>query len=80
MTTYRNAALAVVWVLSVMVAGLVGAAQAQRQTQEVNVLSGSDLGFRVEGARGSTRVGRLVVRIDGEWVDVEFSGRVRLVK
>lgn len=33
------------------------------------VLSGTDLGFRVEGPRDGDRVGRLVVRIDGQWVE-----------
>ena len=33
------------------------------------ILSGSDVGFRVESYSGETPVGRVVVRIDGEWVD-----------
>jgi hypothetical protein len=35
------------------------------------VIVGADLGFRVEGHRGTTPVGRLVVRIDGQWIEVE---------
>jgi hypothetical protein len=35
------------------------------------VLSGSDLGFRIEGVRGGKPVGRLVVRQNGQWVEVE---------
>ena len=36
------------------------------------VLTGEDLGFRVEGLRGgSTPVGTLVVRVNGEWVEAE---------
>lgn len=30
-------------------------------------------GVGVLALRGDTRVGRLVVRIDGKWVDVQFS-------
>jgi hypothetical protein len=37
------------------------------------VLSGNDIGFRVEGRKGSVVVGRFVVRIDGKWVDAESS-------
>jgi len=33
------------------------------------ILSGSDFGFRVEGYSGFTPVGRVVVRIDGKWVE-----------
>ncbi len=37
------------------------------------VLSGGDIGFRVEGVKGQNPVGRLVVKINDKWVDVEFS-------
>jgi hypothetical protein len=37
------------------------------------VISGENLGFRVHGVRGDTRIGRLVVRVDGKWVDVQFA-------
>jgi hypothetical protein len=38
------------------------------------VISGNDIGFRVEGLRGrTTPVGRLVIRVDGQWVEPEIS-------
>ena len=37
------------------------------------VISGSDLGFRIEGNKGSRPVGRLVVRIEGRWVEASIS-------
>jgi hypothetical protein len=38
------------------------------------VMSGNDIGFRVEGLRGrTTPVGRLVIRINGQWVEPELS-------
>lgn len=48
----------------------------QRADQPVT-LSGNDIGFRIEGRRGDAIVGRLMVRVDGEWVDAEFGGGVR---
>ncbi len=48
----------------------------QRADQPVT-LSGNDIGFRIEERRGDTVVGRLVVRVDGKWVDAEFGGGVR---
>lgn len=43
------------------------------------VLAGQDVGFRIEAQRGNVFVGRVVVRVDGEWVDTEpASGPVRL--
>jgi hypothetical protein len=38
------------------------------------VLSGSDIGFRIEGRRGDTPVGTWVVRIDGRWIEPELLG------
>lgn len=37
------------------------------------VLTGNDLGFRMTATKRGTPVGQLVVRIDGEWKEVEFS-------
>jgi hypothetical protein len=38
------------------------------------VVSGENVGFRVEGLRGgSTPVGRIVVRINGQWVTAELA-------
>lgn len=36
-----------------------------------NVISGSDIGFRVERMQGNKIVGRLVVRINGEWIEAQ---------
>ena len=33
------------------------------------ILSGSDVGFRVEGYSGGVPVGRVVVQMDGKWVE-----------
>ena len=32
------------------------------------VLSGSDIGFRVEGRQGTQPAGHIVIRINGQWV------------
>lgn len=80
MMTYRRLALAAAWMLSLIIAGMLGSTQAQRSGGAPQVLSGSDVGFRVEGTKGDVRVGTLVVRIDGRWVEVEFSAKIRPVK
>lgn len=42
------------------------------------VISGNDIGFRVEGLRGrTTPVGRLVIRVNGQWVEPELSEPVQ---
>ena len=37
------------------------------------VISGSDLGFRIESNKDNIPVGKLVVRIKGVWVDAQIS-------
>jgi hypothetical protein len=72
MTYGRRAAVVVVWAGSLVGVGVWARAEGQgpRQTPRdilpgVEVLAGEDLGFRVDGVRGDTRIGRLVVRVDG---------------
>jgi hypothetical protein len=35
------------------------------------VISGSDLGFRIESTKDGIALGKIVVRIDGHWVDAQ---------
>jgi hypothetical protein len=44
------------------------------------VIAGENLGFRVDGYRGTTPVGTIVVRVGGEWVDVESAMKSRTLK
>ena len=48
------------------------------QSNEARVLSGSDLGFRIDGtARDGTPIGTFVVRVDGKWVSPQFQPMLR---
>lgn len=38
------------------------------------VYAGADIGFRVDGMRGEVPVVVPVVKVNGEWVEVEFGG------
>ena len=38
---------------------------------ERRVISGSDLGFRIDSERSGIPTGRFVVRINGQWVEVK---------
>jgi hypothetical protein len=44
-----------------------------------SVLSGGDIGFRVQSSGGKNVVGRLVVRVNGEWVDAQFASGPQIV-
>ena len=53
---------------------------AHGQSNEPRVLSGSDLGFRIDGiAKDGAPIGVLVVRVDGKWVSPQFQSGVRRV-
>ena len=41
------------------------------------VIAGGDLGFRIDRRKGGTPIGRFVVRINGQWVEVEESVGVK---
>ena len=41
-----------------------------------SVVSGADIGFRIEGRRGQTPVVTLVIRVNGQWVPVETANSV----
>ena len=57
-----------------------GAGQAvQVQKVPSTVMSGADIGFRVDGRKGDTPVGTLVVRVNGQWVEAQFSGGAKLI-
>jgi len=68
MTFRSRCIVALLWLVSLVVAGTVAAAQVRREAPAA-VISGSDIGFRPEGWKGKARTGTLVVRINGEWVE-----------
>lgn len=50
----------------------------QAPPPNARVVSGADIGFRVESvSRNGEPIGTLVVRVNGEWVRVAFAGGVR---
>jgi hypothetical protein len=43
-------------------------------------MSGADVGFRVEGFRGDTPSGTIVIRVNGAWVEAEIGGPGEFLK
>jgi hypothetical protein len=43
------------------------------QDDPARIISGNDIGFRVEDVKNSRLVGRFVVRVNGQWREVEES-------
>ena len=81
MTLEKNWKVAILWAFS-LVAVAVASAWAQDRgrnapvLQSPTVISGSDLGFRTERTMDGIQIGKLVVRINGVWVDTNASASV----
>ncbi len=70
---WKSAAAAALLVFLIVAATAWVTAQAVAITKvPPKVMTGSDVGFRVEGIRGNTPVGTLVVKVNGEWVTAEI--------
>lgn len=79
--TFRTGVNLIVLTVFLIVAAVWPSAQVTRPPSETGlkpmdlvaptVISGSDLGFRIESNTDNVPVGRLVVRINGRWVDAQ---------
>ncbi len=68
--------LAILWVLSLFV--VTAAVKAQvfempRPLPEPRIVAGPDFGFRIEADQSGTPVGKLVVRVDGKWIEARVA-------
>lgn len=72
----RAAIVVTVWLTSLVGVGIW--AQTPGQPDQ-KVLSGGDIGFRVERQERGTPVGKLVVRVNGQWVEAAFSAGISRV-
>lgn len=80
LVTRRLLILAVVVVaLGIATAWVRAQSPAVPKSFELVVISGPDIGFRVERNWRGKPVGSLVVRIDGEWKEVQFAPRAQVL-
>lgn len=86
-STLRNGVVVAVAAFTLGAGAALGAAQTQSKRSPIEwgtlqgrqdaapstpfVLSGQDIGFRVESHKGNAVVGRFVVRVNGQWIDTE---------
>jgi hypothetical protein len=82
---WRYWKLAIWWTLSLLVvSGISFSAQVQPRrgapglppgliTESPTIVSGADIGFRIERTRDGIPIGKVVVRVDGRWIDTEMS-------
>ena len=74
--------LVLLWLASLVVVALMTSAFTLAQAQQDGaVVSGDDLGFRLDGTdRSGNPTGALVIRVDDEWVEVRFSMTRNLIR
>jgi hypothetical protein len=82
--------LALAWMLSLVAVAAIASALTSAQagpppalglpvpeiTEGTTIVSGSDIGFRIERTRDGVPIGTLVVRIDGRWVEAGTAVRL----
>jgi hypothetical protein len=79
MPKYLKVLLAVVFALAVS-ASVAMLGQTRLPERDFRIVSGGDIGFRVEGTDASGRpVGTFVVRVDGNWAEVSPMPTIRRV-
>ena len=66
--TAKRAALAVIWVLSLIL--VVTYLQGQNQQSQSNILTGTDLGFKLDYVQSGRAVGNWMVKVNNVWVPV----------
>lgn len=68
----------IVWVVSVSAAAAISAAVTAQVQSDRRIVSGGDIGFRIEGKDMSGNpTGTLVVRVNGEWLPAVPAGGLR---
>ena len=74
--------LVAIWMLSLIVVAIAMSAFSFAQTrfQNAPIMSGSDIGFRIEGKKDGAPVGTLMVRVNGQWVEAGWNPRAMPAK
>ena len=73
--------LTVLWVLSLFVVASVVKAQVFEPAHplpEPRIVSGPNVGFRIEAEQNGTPLGKIVVRVDGKWIEARIGGLPRV--
>ena len=74
----RRVVVALLWLTSLLLVATVARAQrGEKMLLEPEVISGEQIGFRIDRYDGETPVGELVVRRNGKWVSVAFGARIK---
>jgi hypothetical protein len=74
--------LMVLWVASLFTVGALAREQAFQMNPlaEPVIVSGDEIGFRVEGTLGGAPAGTLVIRRDGQWIEPRWKTVSRRIR
>jgi hypothetical protein len=75
MSMRTRVGIIVLWVVSLAAVGLWG--QTRVPLSGSRIISGPDLGFRVDRVEGSRVTGTLMIKLDGQWMVVGDASGVR---
>ena len=72
---------AVLWLTSLFAVNAWARGQAEQfvRAAEPTILSGGDVGFRVEGRIGNEPAGTIVIRVNGKWIVPRDAPQVRFL-
>ena len=65
----RALSIVAAWLFSLVAIASIAQSGSTTPDREPTVISGKDIGFRVERFDGGRPVGVLVIRVDGQWVE-----------
>jgi len=71
MSNRARVVIAILWISSLLGVGVFAQSQARidRPIPEPKVMTGGDIGFRVDGMYGEMPSGTVVIRVNGQWVE-----------
>ena len=61
--------VAVLWLVSLISVATAREQPAQGVPLDAKILSGDDIGFRIDSMQGNVPVGTFVIRLNGKWVE-----------
>jgi hypothetical protein len=76
---FRALLLLLMFVVALVAGAVWGRAQASPPSDHGNVVSGGNVGFRINGYKDGKPFGQLVIRQNGEWIDAAADPRFRVM-
>ena len=76
MSTRARLVVAMLWIVSLVAVAAVAGDQKVPAGSSGEIVSGGDIGFRVESMQGHIPVGTLVIRWKGQWIEPAMTKKI----